>query len=158
MPRKKDEPKKPSAGAVPRKAAMRAAAEVREALGVLSPHEPDALDAVAAELEKLDEVALVLSWSPERAPLLIRAVSVDDRPILGPAGAGDTETPYFLDLGRYHVGQTIKLAWSVRVFSEVFGIAAFAKAKRSENWTRLKVTPGPLEIHGQWKDSAEFKV
>ncbi|HEX2690510.1 MAG TPA: hypothetical protein VHN14_28035, partial [Kofleriaceae bacterium] len=90
--------------------------------------------------------------------LLIRSVVVDDRPILGPVGDKDTESPYLHDLGSYHIGKVIKVAWQVYAFNDVLGVAAFAKAGRSDQWTQLKKTPTPLALGAAWKDSADFEV
>jgi hypothetical protein len=117
------------------------------------------LKALAVELDKLDTVSFVLAWKPAKhSPLLIRSVMIDDRPILGPAGDKDTESPYLHELGSHHVGKTIKIAWHIYAFNDVRGVAAFAKAGRSEEWKPLKRTPGPLALGAAWKDSADFEV
>jgi hypothetical protein len=126
---------------------------------ILSSSEELVHKALVLELEKLDEVGFVLAWKPaSNSPLLIRSVSVDDTSMLGPLGAKDTDSPFLLKLGSYHIGKKITLSWHVRAFTEVLGVASFAKARRNEKWKLLKTTPGPLELGGQWKESADFEV
>ena len=126
---------------------------------IFSSSETVAAAALALELERLDDVAFALAWKPAaNAPLLVRAIAVDDHPLLGPHGAKDTDSPYHLVIGSYHIGKTIKLSWHVRAFTEVLGVAAFACARRSQQWKLLKKTSGPLELGAQWKDVAEFEV